>query len=125
MRARRINEEDWRNILPPGVTTSNEPENLVTADDLRIWEEEHEEDVLADGPYYIPDELEDELVNKIEERIESEFNITFPEYNKEDTFNYEWHERIILPLERFNLDMEDVQWIMMECFADIINKYAK
>lgn len=94
---------------------------MISTNDLQDWEDEHQEDVLADGPYLIPTQHQQELIQNCKDKILEKYSTTTwiaGDY-------YDWIEEVIQPLETVSSlwRNDDLKDIMLQCFCDIVNKY--
>ncbi len=90
----------------------------VVVDDLMEWEEENEEDVYMDGPYYLSKDQEKELGK-----------ITFDRLNKLHGSNHipgpDWKMDMFEIWEDGLCDIgSDEREIVLQSLCDVINKYG-
>ena len=91
---------------------------MVTVQDLKDWSYENSEDVVMDGPYMYNMSQYDELTKNFSDELVKQFGPAAKINDMDEVFN--WYDPTMAPP---GLNVDIAYDILLQCFADLINKY--
>ena len=92
---------------------------VTTADDLRDWIEENEEDVIVDGPYNMGTPNYNELGNRVREKLNTKYGVTVPPPANPTE---DWYENAWETVHDSGIDSDDAMYLFLEEMAGIITE---